>query len=650
MSKRNLQATVTIGGALASSFKSMIGGARSQIDGLGSSIGQLTSRQKELNATIRAHEKLGVSGSALRVSYAQQELAVIGSQIEAIKKRNSVLAKGAERRDIGGSMMMSGGLMIGGAVASAITLGKPIKESSELEHKLQLIGNTANMTKSEIGTLKDQIFAVSKASNKSTDDVTAGIGFLIAAGMEAKTATATIGTIAKASTATGAVVEDLAKAAFTLNDSLNINPENIKGALNIMAQAGKEGNVELRDMAKQLPVLGAGFKSLKMEGKEATATIGAALQIARKGASDADEAANNMKNFVAKIMSPETLKKAQKHFGVDLYKIIKEAQTKGENPFEASMKAIIKMTKGDQKAIGELFADMQVQNFLRPMIDQWSEYERIKRKALTSNDIVEEDFAKMMTTVKEQTQGMGNAWTRLMTTMGDTSAPVIGETSKSLAGLFESMQLFSKQNPETVRNIMQATGVVIGLTVALGVGKLAVGGLIYAWGAVPAIIGAAGTALTWLAGTALPAVATALRVVALAATVTPVGRMISLLVMGATLVAANWESVTKVFNAVGDAIGGAWNKAKSFFGFGDSSAINSTSSPSTSSINMVPPTPAIRIAGGNTTTHVTSAPVITIHQQPGQDAGTLANEVIRKIDEREGIKRRSIMFDRQMGY
>lgn len=35
------------------------------------------------------------------------------------------------------------------------------------------------------------------------------------------------------------------------------------------------------------------------------------------------------------------------------------------------MESIIKATKGDQKAIGELFHYMPVQNFLRPMIQNW---------------------------------------------------------------------------------------------------------------------------------------------------------------------------------------------------------------------------------------------------------------------------------------
>ncbi|STE19174.1 Phage-related minor tail protein [Escherichia coli] len=48
----------------------------------------------------------------------------------------------------------------------------------------------------------------------------------------------------------------------------------MKSAMGILVQAGKEGNFEFKDMAKNLPVLGAQFQALKMGGKEAAATMG----------------------------------------------------------------------------------------------------------------------------------------------------------------------------------------------------------------------------------------------------------------------------------------------------------------------------------------------------------------------------------------
>ena len=701
MSQKRLNATITIGGAITSALKSALGTTRDRIYEIGGAVRKLEREQKLLGNSIQTFGAAGKNVDRLRARYAAVTL-----EIEKTRKAQQRLIAANEMRAKGGSLMARGGLMIGGAVAAAATLGKPIRAAAEFEHNLQMIGNTANMTGVEIGALKKEIFAVSQASNKGIADVTSGIGFLIAAGMSSTTAAATIGTIATASTATGTSVEDLAKAVFTLNDSLNISPEQTKAALNILAQAGKEGNVELKDMAKQLPVLGSAFKSLKMDGGEAVATMGAALEIARKGAADADEAANNMKNFLAKITSPETLNRAKNNFGIDLYKIIQDAQTTGKNPFEASMQAIITATQGDQKKIGELFGDMQAQNFLRPMIQQWGEYKRIKDAALNSGNVIDADFARMMQTTKEQAIGLGNAWTRLMTTMGDSMAPAFGEAVKGLTGVVNSTTAFVKENPSLVRAVLAGTGVVIGLTAALGAAKLAVGGALFAWSAVPATVTALGTAFTWLSATALPAVASGFRAVGLAIAANPIGAVVAGIAVAAVLVYANWKPIKAFFidlwggikQVAGQtwewmkntfftfhplgiivknwvpikgffaglfadiratvasaidwvlgkiaAVGDLWGKTKAAFGFGASAA----PARSGASYTMPNPPPMATARGGNQTINNNVTAPITINQQPGQNSKQLADEVARRLEQKQQVQRRGAMYDRPMGY
>ena len=485
-----------------------------------------------------------------------------------------------------------------------------------------------------------------------------------------------------------------------------IRGKKAEDALNILAQAGKEGNVELRDMAKQLPVLGSGFAALKMGGREAAATMAAALEVARKGAADADEAANNMKNFIAKVMAPQTLKKAKDDFGIDLYKIIQDAQTTGKNPFEASMQAIITATQGDQKKIGELFSDMQVQNFLRPMIQNWQEYERIKDAALNSGNVIDEDFARMMQTTKEQAIGLGHAWTRLMTAMGDGMAPAFGEAVKGLTGVVNSTAAFVKENPRLVSAVLAGTGVVIGLTAALGAARLAVGGALFAWSAVPATVTALGTAFTWLSATALPAVAAGFRAVGLAIAANPIGAVVAGIAVAAVLVYANWkpikaffidlwgsvkEAAAKVWGWMKDtflafhplgiivknwvpikgfftglfadiratvanaidwvlgkiaAVGELWGKTKAAFGFGQSAAPSRGSS----SYTMPAPPPMATARGGTQTVNTQQTNNFNIVQQPGQNSKQLADEVARRLEQKQQVQQRGVMYDRPIGY
>ncbi|EKM8030616.1 phage tail tape measure protein, partial [Salmonella enterica] len=224
-----------------------------------------------------------------------------------------------------------------------------------------------------------------------------------------------------------------------------------------------------KDMAKNLPVLGAQFQALKMGGNEAAATMGAALQIARKGASTSDEAANNMNNFMAKILSPETLKKAQKNFGVDMYKIVTSAQKKGQNPFEAAMKSVIKMTKnGDQKLLGELFGDMQVQNFVRPMIQNWEEYRRIKETSLGAGGaVVDRDFANITKDNAERLKQLRIQASNAALSFGQALQPALNAALGVLVPLLTKVSEFVANNPNLVSQIVLTAGALLAMRTAV---------------------------------------------------------------------------------------------------------------------------------------------------------------------------------------
>jgi hypothetical protein len=50
------------------------------------------------------------------------------------------------------------------------------------------------------------------------------------------------------------------------------------------------------------------------------------------------------------------------------------------------------------------------------------------------------------------------------------------------------------------------------------------------------------------------------------------------------------------------------------------------------------------------TYNTTNAQQITINQLPGQNSKELADEVARRLKERDGVQRRGMMYDHAMGY
>ena len=413
---------------------------------------QLGNAEKSLRIAVsQTNTKLEQQTNQLRLQGVQaQRLAAID------KARRGTMAV---RSDVGGKLAILSGAAIGAGYAMTRVLGS----GAEFDYQMQLIGNTADMTGQQINDLRGKIMAASKSTGQSATNVQQALGFLVAAGLDTKTAAASIDTIGKTATAAGADIEDISRAAFTLTDALNIQPSGLQKAMDMLAQSGKEGNVELRDMAKVLPQFGSAFKAMKMQGPGAVATLGAALEIARKGAPDADTAANNMANYFQKILSPTVLQKAKSGFNIDLYKIITNAQSKGKNPFEASMRAVIKATGGDQKKIGELFQDAQVQGFVRPMIQNWKEYERIRDKSLAASGVTDRDFAKVAATTKQQMVDLQNAAGRLGIAFSHALAPSLGRAATALAPVLDRMTSFVQTNPGLVAGIVKVAGALFGL-------------------------------------------------------------------------------------------------------------------------------------------------------------------------------------------
>jgi hypothetical protein len=54
--------------------------------------------------------------------------------------------------------------------------------------------------------------------------------------------------------------------------------------------------------------------------------------------------------------------------------------------------------------------------------------------------------------------------------------------------------------------------------------------------------------------------------------------------------------------------------------------------------------------GAGATINAPQTNTITINQQPGQDSKQLADEVARRLAERDAVQQRGLMYDPAMGY
>ncbi|MBG6243335.1 MAG: phage tail tape measure protein, partial [Candidatus Symbiopectobacterium sp. Dall1.0] len=165
----------------------------------------------------------------------------------------------------------------------------------------------------------------------------------------------------------------------------------------------------------------------------------------------------------------ETLRKAQKNFGVDMYKVITQAQKKGQNPFEAAMKSVIKMTQtGDQKLLGELFGDMQVQNFVRPMIQNWKEYSRIKATSLGAGGaVIDRDFADITKDNAERLKQLRIQASNAALSFGQALQPALHAALSVFVPLLTKVSEFVANNPNLVSQIAMTAGALLSMRTAV---------------------------------------------------------------------------------------------------------------------------------------------------------------------------------------
>uniref|UniRef100_A0A9E7ZMM5 Phage tail tape measure protein n=1 Tax=Bosea sp. NBC_00436 TaxID=2969620 RepID=A0A9E7ZMM5_9HYPH len=362
--------------------------------------------------------------------------------------------------------------------AGGIAAAKVMKPGTDFETLMVDIRQKADMSAEATKKLGDEIKALAPKVNKSAGEVAKGVDFLM--GMSNKMTPDVVmklmPEIGKTATTYRAEVEDLAKSSFAVIDNMKVAPGEMAKALDVMAQAGKEGGFELKDMAREFPSLTAAAEALGIKGVSGVAKLSAALQIARKGAADGSEAATNTANLMQKIVSPETTKKFAKA-GVDIRKELAKTQKAGGDPFVMIAELVKKATKGDLSKLGDFFEDAQVQKFLRPLLANLDEYKKVRDTANAANGTVEADFKLRMDTFQSSIDRVSQAFNKLAITVGESLMPALTRIADVLAPAVSAIADWVSANQQLTSNILLAVGATAGLYAAVKTVSLALIGL-----------------------------------------------------------------------------------------------------------------------------------------------------------------------------
>lgn len=387
-----------------------------------------------------------------------------------------------------------------GASLAALSFAAPIQQAAAWDTALRDIAITAGKSggavESMIKDLSDRYRKLAFDTGQSSADVAKGAQLLIASGMDSSLIDKLMPTIAKVATATGATIEDTAKTAFALSDSLKVPAERMEEMLGKLVVAGKLGRFEFKNMAMEFPSLTAQMAKFGITGAEAVETLGSALQIAMLGTSSPSEAANNLKNFLTKINAPEAIKKFEKELKVDVTGVMTDAAAKGINPVEAVIQKLSEklkvpaaeidkimkkagqanMTDKEREAhvrkqigqllsgtkVGKIYADMQVLDFLIPTLLNLDKLKEFKKELKSAGiDVIAQDFASRMRGLAPQMAQVSALWTAVAQRIGTAFASNIPMVKDSLVALLAWVNDIDKKWPGLVDGVLSWTGAIL---------------------------------------------------------------------------------------------------------------------------------------------------------------------------------------------
>ncbi|WP_188134323.1 phage tail tape measure protein [Rhizobium sp. RU35A] len=473
--------------------------------------------------------------------------------------------------------------LVGTAIATISFMG-PIQEAAAFQQKLLDIAGTSNLSGQAafdyVTRAKAQFQALALAVGQSSDKVASGAGQMIAAGLDPALVDQSIGIIGKSATAANAEFADMAGVATSMLQTLKLPADQLESALAGLVVAGKEGAFELKDMARYFPTLTSQMAKFGVTGREAVTFLGAALQIARKGTSDPAEAANNMKNFLSKILAPETIKKFA-DVGVDIEAVMRDAVTKGLNPIEAVIQKISKLTGVSgaevegllQKAkdnglegadalaqvreqlekiygagkLGSLFGDMQVMDFVLPMLGNLEEYKRIRDQVANADgSVIEKDFLTQMQGLNRQLEVFNEHMAQLRDQLGSAFGEWLPMLNEGIGKARDAFRAFNDETGGLGSTLLSVAGGAVLLAGAIGVLGLVIPAITAGASAIAAVFGAIATAA---AAVSAPVLAIAAAVAAVGIAVHKYWEPISGIVSGfASVVGPALASINKAFD------------------------------------------------------------------------------------------------------
>lgn len=691
MANKKLSATITIGGAVASSLKSAFGSVKGGVAEVGSAIRNAERQQKLLSQSIQTFGKQGRNVDGMRERYAQ-----LTQQIDKMRAAQHRLnqVQQAQKANLDARENYRGQIL--DTVALGATVAAPVVMAANFETAMLGVAKQVDGARDSGGKLTSVYYDMQKqiqklgreipiATNEIADMVTAGarmgvardqlIGFTRTTAMMATAFELPAGELADSMGKIAGLFKIPIPAIGELADSINYLDDN----------AISKGGDIIDFMTRTGGVAGA----IKITAKE-MAALGSTLLTLGDRSETASTATNAMfQKFSAASKGSKKFKAALKEVGLSAEAVQKGMQIDATGTMLKVLEAIRKLPSDARSGVMTELVGLEHSDTLAKLVNGIEEYK--KQLALANGEAAKgsmsrEYFAMLETTTAQWTL-MKNRTSEVAVNLGSVLLPAINDTFKAISPLVNVVADFARENPKVTKAIV---GTAVALT-TLKVGGLAVGyaftfvkgaalstvGLFYRVSAGAAVAGAStasAAAGPTLLGKAFMFAGKGIIWMGRALLMNPIGLAITAIAGAAYLIYENWDKLKPWFTALWDdivakfetavvkiggmidsvkqkwndtkdavtgGVGSAWASTKEFFGFGDN---KSQSKPASLPSNLPLPAIASSRSRGNTYQD-NSQTTVQVTQLPGESQQALAKRIVAEQERMRAVRQRSMMTD-----
>lgn len=590
MANKTLAATITIGGAIASSLNATFDNVKGKVGQVGSALRRLETEQRSLTNAIRTFGEMGKNVDGLRTRYGLlvgqvDRLRVAHERLQRVERAQQ--ANLAKRANYRGQMLETAGL--------AITAAAPIKIAADRETHALGIAKQLQGARDEAGNLTPLFWQMRKAvvelgheiplaTNDLLDMATAGLRM----GVSSDEILGFTKNTAKLASALELPAEQVGDQFGKIKTIYKLSLQDLARLGDTVNYLDDQNTVKGGELIDFLQRVGGSASMAKVSAQEMAAFGTTLISMGET----ADTAGTSIKALFTKMQAgSKGTKKARAAFeelGLNPDAVARGMQKNAVGTVQELMKRINKLAPEKRTGVITEIVGLDHVGQISKLAAGTKEFATALEQARgeSSKGSVDKEFGNTVGSTNAQLKLLKNRVEDVGDNIGTVLLPAVNDIAKILGTASSAVANFAQQHP-LLTKVVVGTGVaLVGLKVAtlasgyaftfLKGGALQVAGALAGARAQMALTAvssrvmgtAAATAnggLVGMATRALPMVAAGVRMVGVAFMTTGIGAIIAGIAVGGLLIYRNWDMVKSFFEGFGTGVLSALEPVKAAF-------------------------------------------------------------------------------------